>query len=182
MVRAFAQAHPQLRVRLLREPTPGRARAKNLGVAAARGRWVVFLDADSRMSPQLLATLAHRAIAGERAGSIAVLADSEDPIDRGFFALLEFGKRLLGIRAQMFYCERALFNHFGPLDERLQIAEDLDFLRRLQRGGIPVGHVVEGQIYTSPRRLRALPLRLGVLVVFFRWALAHIGIGRQWPY
>ncbi len=182
VVRGFHEEHPELALRLLREPTPGRARAKNLGAAAARGRWVVFLDADSRMSPELLDAIARRTAAGERAGSIAVLADSEDPIERGFFALLEFGKRLFGIRAQMFYCERVLLNHFGPLDEQLQIAEDLDFLRRLQRGGIRVGHVEEGRIYTSPRRLRTLPLRLGVLVVFLRWALAHIGIGRRWPY
>jgi glycosyltransferase involved in cell wall biosynthesis len=182
VVSGFSGEHPDLRLRLIREPTPGRARAKNLGVAAAQGRWVVFLDADSRMSPDLLDAIARRTASGEQAGSITVLADSEDPVDQGFFALLEFGKRLFGIRAQMFYCARDLFNHFGMLDAQLQIAEDLEFLQRLRRGGIQVGHVVEAAIYTSPRRLRALPLRLGVLVVFFRWALAHVGIGRRWPY
>lgn len=182
VVEAFAARHPELRVRLVTEPVRGRGRAKNAGVRAARGLWLVFLDADSAASPGLVHAVLRRAQAGFPAGSIRVVADSQDPLDRGFFALLEFGKQRFGIRAQMFYCRRDLFERLGGFREDLEIAEDLEFLRRVQAAGVSTCHVTEAHIATSCRRLRALPLRLGMLHTFCRWALAHVGIGRRWPY
>ncbi|GBD30120.1 Poly-beta-1,6-N-acetyl-D-glucosamine synthase [bacterium HR32] len=181
-VREFAALHPELQLQVLREPRRGRARAKNAGARAASGRWLIFLDADSVASPNLARAVLARAEAGWPAGSIRVVADSQDPLDRGFFALLEFGKQLFSIRAQMFYCRADLFAQLGGFQEDLQIAEDLEFLRRLEAAGLPTCHVTEAYIATSPRRLRALPLRLGMLYTFCRWALAHVGVGRRWPY
>lgn len=182
VVQEFAAAHPGLAVRLVAEPVRGRGRAKNAGARAARGRWLVFLDADSWASPNLVREVLRHAQDGFPAGSIRVVADSEDLLDRAFFALLEFGKQLFGIRAQMFYCRADLFRELEGFDEELEIAEDLEFLRRLQARAVPTCHVTEAFIATSPRRLRALPLRLGMLHTFCRWALAHVGIGRRWPY
>lgn len=54
-------------VRVVRTHQSGISLAKNLGAGAAAGRWIVFMDADSRMSPELLATVAARASAGEGA-------------------------------------------------------------------------------------------------------------------
>lgn len=182
VVQEFAAAHPELAVRLVAEPVRGRGRAKNAGARVARGHWLVFLDADSWASPNLVREVLRHAQDGFPAGSIRVVADSEDLLDRAFFALLEFGKQLFGIRAQMFYCRADLFRELEGFDEELEIAEDLEFLRRLQARGVPTCHVTEAFIATSPRRLRALPLRLGMLHTFCRWALAHVGIGRRWPY
>lgn len=182
VVRTFAACHPELRLRLLHEPLPGRARAKNRGAHAASGNLLVFLDADSTMAPDLCATIAEAYHAGCPAGSIRVVADSPDIFDRAFFELMELGKRLFHIRAQMFYCSRELFLQAGGFDERLQIAEDREFLQRLQRMEVPVCHVRASWIMTSPRRLRRLPLRLAMVTTFVRWLLAHVGIGRSWPY
>jgi len=44
-------------VRYLSEPRPGVATARNSGVAAARGRWVAFLDDDEEASPGWVAAL-----------------------------------------------------------------------------------------------------------------------------
>lgn len=181
-VEEFARSNPGLAVRIVREPVRGRGRAKNSGARAAAGTWLVFLDADSVASPGLVRAVLRRAQAGYPAGGIRVVADSRDLLDRGFFALLEFGKQLFGIRAQMFYCRRDVFSELGGFREDLEIAEDLEFLRRVQAAGVPTCHVTEAHIATSPRRLRALPLRLGMLVTFCRWALAHVGVGRRWPY
>lgn len=181
-VEAFAAEHPELAVRLLSEPRPGVARARNRGAAAALGEWIVFLDADSRLAPDLVACVRRRACAGWPAGSIRLVADSTNRVDQGFFRLMEFGKVLFGIRAQMFYCRRDLWERFGGFDERLQCGEDREFLTRLQRAGIPVCHLSETWIATSTRRLHARPFRLGMLAMFGRWALAQAGIGRQWRY
>ena len=169
-------------VRVVRTHRSGISLAKNLGAAAAAGRWLVFMDADSRMSPELLATVAVRASAGEVAASIRIVADGRDPIDHAFFWVIENGKRLVRSRANMFWCESGLFQRLGGFDETLHHAEDLDFLSRARRSGVRVGHIHGEWIATSPRRLHRGPLRLGMFTMFGRWALGAAGIGRRWPY
>jgi GT2 family glycosyltransferase len=182
VVQDFMAGAPHLAVWLVDEPAHGVARAKNHGASVARGRWLIFLDADSRMAPDLVERVVARGRQGHPAGSIRVVADSQDVLDRAFFGLIEFGKVLFGLRAQMFYCERELFMQCGGFDVHLQLAEDLEFLVRLQRAGVPVCHVTESWIATSPRRLRTLPCRLGMLAMLARWALAKWGLGRRWRY
>lgn len=181
-VRDFQAAHRDCHVSLLQLPERGRGRAKNAGARCAAGRLLVFLDADSWAEPRLLEAIVASAAAGHPAGSIRIVADTANWVDRGFFALMEFGKEHFGIRAQMFYCRRDLFLAHGAFDEALEIAEDLDFLRRLQRAGYPVCHLRRSWIATSPRRLHTLPLRMGLLATFARWALARARIGRRWRY
>lgn len=171
-----------LAIRVVRSEEAGISLAKNLGAAEARGRWLVFMDADSRMSPGLLATIAARAGAGELAASIRIVADGNDPIDHAFFWVIENGKRLVRQRANMFWCEAALFERLGRFDERLHHAEDLDLMLRARRAGVRVGHIHGEWIATSPRRLHRGPLRLGMVTMFGRWALGAMGIGRRWPY
>jgi glycosyltransferase involved in cell wall biosynthesis len=182
VVKSFASLHPEMSISLLREDTAGRSRAKNAGAWVARGSLLIFLDADSRASKGLVATVVSRHTSGWRAGAIAVVADSNDWLDRHYFSLMSLGPRLFGIRAQLFYCERALFVSLGGFDTRLQLAEDRNLLDRVRAAGIGVCYVDEAWILTSPRRLRRLPARLGVATMFARWLLANFGIGRGWPY
>ena len=107
-VRTFAAQHPDLRLRLVELPTASVSAAKNRGAAEARGHLLLFLDADSRVAPDLLPTIWARATAGERAASIRLVGDTADALDRAFFRLIEL-KTLFGIRANMLYCERELF-------------------------------------------------------------------------
>ena len=182
VVQDFMAGAPHLAVQLVDEPAHSVAKAKNRGASAARGRWLIFLDADSRMAPDLVERVMLRSRQGHPAGSVRVVADSHDILDRAFFSLIEFGKVLFGLRAQMFYCERELFMQCGGFDEHLQLAEDLEFLGRLQKAGVPVCHVTESWIATSPRRLHTLPCRLGMPAMLARWALAKWGLGRRCRY
>ena len=182
VVQAFMAGEPHLAVRLVDEPAHGVARAKNRGASVARGRWLIFLDADSRMAPDLVERVMLRTRQGHPAGSVRVVADSHDILDRAFFDLIEFGKVLFGLRAQMFYCEREPFRGCSGFDEHLRLAEDLEFLARLERAGVPICHVTESWIATSPRRLHTLPCRLGMPAMLARWALAKWGWGRRWRY
>jgi hypothetical protein len=125
--------------------------------------------------------------AGGPAGSIRIVADSNDLFERGFFALMEVGKVLFGVRAQMLYCDRELFLALGEFRPELRHAEDLEFLQRVREhvaalGGGEVDHIRSSRIFTSPRRLQGGSLRSKLLVTFARWLLAFMGIGREWEY
>jgi glycosyltransferase involved in cell wall biosynthesis len=182
VVMRFAAKAPPLAIRLIEEPQAGVSRAKNIGAQAAAGEIIIFLDADSRMAPDLAARIVERTRAGERAASIWMKADSTDLADRGFFNLIEYGKRLTRVRANMLYCTRSAFLSVGGFDETLLHAEDRELLSRFKRRGVPVGHVTESWIATSPRRLHRLPFRLGLLTTLGRWGLGNFGIGRRWSY
>jgi glycosyltransferase involved in cell wall biosynthesis len=180
-VRLYAEG-AGIPVSLVHEPRLGVARARNRGAGAARGKVLVFLDADSRAAPDLTERVLARWAAGWPAGCIRITADTSDRLDRAFFSLVEFGKRAFGICAQMFYCDRELFWSHRGFKEDLNLAEDLEFLRRLRRATVPVCYLEESVIATSPRRLHALPWRMGMATTMLRWALAHHGIGRRWSY
>lgn len=189
----FAERHEELRVCVAHEPRLGVARAKNRGARLASGEILLFLDADSRMTPGLARAVAARRQAGDPAGSIRIVADSDSLVERAFFDLMELGALLFGIRSEMFYCDRALFLALGGFDETIQLAEDLEFLDRvrahLRRASgrakgkrASVCHIRGDAILTSPRRLRTRPHHLGVVTLFTRWALAFAGVGRQRDY
>jgi len=168
-------------MQVILEPVAGRSRAKNAGARAATGEILVFLDADSRAAPNLAAAVRLRS-RKHAAGAIRVVADSDDLLDRWFFGLMSLGPRLFGIRAQLFYCRRDLFWAAGGFRDDLRLAEDKEFFDRFRSAGHPVCYLDESWIATSPRRLRRLPLRIGMLTMFGRWFLANFGIGRRWPY
>ena len=192
--RWLLQAPDTPRLQVLGEPHRGAARAKNRGAAAARGQLLVFLDADSTLGPNVVREVAAAWQGGARGGSITVMADSGDPWERGFFGVVEFGKALFGIHCQMGYLDRELFGRLGGFRPQLHLAEDLDLMRRaaaalrhtgkrMERiGSTPVFGADRDSgacILTSPRRLRALPWRLGLIWLFLRWSLGFLGIGRR---
>lgn len=184
---AFAARNGQLDLVVVAEPSLGVSRAKNCGACHATGSILVFLDADSRMTEHLVRDIVSRYHQDARAGSIRIVADSRVRMERGFFELMELGPVLFGIRSQMFYCDRALFLALGGFDESLQLAEDLEFLRRAkaylrEKGMGTVCHIRTSFIATSPRRLRTGPLHVGLVSLFARWALAFAGIGRRRSY
>ena len=182
------------RLSLVHEPQRGAATAKNRGAAQARGDVLVFLDADSTLGPAVAQDVADAWRSGARGGSIPVQAESDDFWERGFFTAMELGKRVFGIHCQMFYLDRRLFHQLGGFRHELRLAEDLELMRRaaaslgtgngrLQRMG---GSGFQGQnldgscIRTSPRRMRAMPWRFGMIWMLARWTLGFVGIGRRW--
>ncbi|MGH2448497.1 MAG: glycosyltransferase, partial [Chloroflexota bacterium] len=88
-------------LKLAYEPEPGTARAKNRGSQEATGDILLFLDADSQLGENLLSAVSRSRQQGVPASSIRIVADSHNLLERGYFALMQVGPTLFGVRGQM---------------------------------------------------------------------------------
>jgi rSAM/selenodomain-associated transferase 2 len=133
-------AHPSV---LWLEAPRGRARQMNAGAAAARGEWLLFLHADTRLHPGWRTAIDE----ADRDSSFVFgcyrfALDSASPFAR----IIELGVRvrvaLLGLPYgdQALFVRKARFEDVGGFAE-MPIMEDVDFVRRMHR---------EGALFCSP--------------------------------
>ena len=117
------------------EPINQIGRARNTGAAAAAGEWLLFVDADSHPSRELLADVT-REIAGGRclAGGSTVTIDHPSPAARRVVAVWNLISRLSHWAAGSFiFCETSAFREVGGFNLQLFAAEEIDLFRRLKR-------------------------------------------------
>ncbi len=169
---------------LLKEPQLGAGRAKNKGAAEAQGEIFLFLDADSRLSPQTVEKVYEAYKLEFLLGTIRLKADSSDWTANFFFDLIHFGKKIFNIMANMGFCHRELFFEAGGFNPDLKQAEDLEFYRRakkiLKKKRKNWCLIEETPIFTSARRLEHFPLKLGYLLTLLEWGLGgFLGLQRR---
>jgi rSAM/selenodomain-associated transferase 2 len=140
------------------QTAPGRARQMNQGAAAARGRLLFFLHADSRL-PTNFAALVRRALAAPGVSAAAFRLAIDAP--GAGLRFVEFWANLRSRYLQMPYGDQGLgltaacFRELGGFPD-LPIMEDFELVCRLRsRGRIAI---LPAAIRTSPRRW----LNLGV--------------------
>lgn len=143
-------------------PPGGRARALGAGVAAARGRWVTYLDDDDVYLPNHLQTLVGALASGARAAHTSVRQVRCERDAAGAFReagtiavydrACEPGRLLFKNDVPLIALghERALADDAGGFDPAFEIFEDWDFLIRLSRL-VPVVHV---PVVTAVYRVR----------------------------
>jgi len=131
----------------------GRAAQMNAGADVARGDVLVFLHADTRIDPALLARLAATLPATRaRWGRFDVAIEGRSRLLPVVAAMMNLRSRLTGIATgdQAMFVERALFNAVGGFPP-LPLMEDIALSRRLKAAaGRPL--CLRGPIVTSGRR------------------------------
>ncbi|TWT90241.1 putative glycosyltransferase EpsH [Pseudobythopirellula maris] len=139
-----------VRVRGVREPSPGVSHARNRGVGEAAGDWVAFHDDDQVADPRWLAelvALAKRRSALVVGGAVKLKlpAGAKEPSARylrqmlgekvGMPAEQPFNRRQIP-GAGSLMIDRGVFDHVGLFDTDLEIGgEDADLYRRIRAAG-----------------------------------------------
>ena len=124
--------------RVVFEPENQISRARNAGAREAAGRFLVFVDADTIIGPELLVAVMDNLESGKCAGGGAGLAFDSYP-RRGMHAAMRFWNWLAarrGLAAGSFvYCLREAFEAVGGFSEKVYAAEEIFFSRALRRWG-----------------------------------------------
>lgn len=127
-----------LGARVVFEPINQISRARNAGARVAQGRYLVFVDADTKIAPELLGQALDNLDSGRCCGGGAVVV-----LDAG----MHYGARLvlrfwnwisvrLGLAAGcFFYCRRDDFDRCGGFSEQVYASEEIWLSRCLKRVG-----------------------------------------------
>lgn len=149
--------------RFILEGRPGIGRARNTGAKAAKGRILVFLDADTRPSTGLLQEYfkAFREPSVVAAtGPILPLEEASRRVGAGYWVVsvlfvklsILFGRpSVVGLN---FAARKDVFERIGGFNERFQTYEDWDLSLRLRRAGRIV-YLKKAVVETSVRRVKA---------------------------
>ena len=142
------------------EPVNQISRARNAGARVARGRYLVFVDADTRISPELLQNALERLESGRYVGGGAVVRFAERFGRPARFAVGVWNRlsRTFGFAAGCFvFCTKADFEAIGGFSEQVYASEEIWFSRRLgalgRKQGKRFGIIAEHPAVSSGRKL-----------------------------
>ena len=117
------------------EPVNQIARSRNRGAQAAQGKWLVFIDADSRPSRELFEDVAECILDGRcLAGGCTVKLDEPHFLGGLLTRTWNVISRVRKWAAGSFiFCETAAFREIGGFSEELFASEEIDLCKRLKK-------------------------------------------------
>lgn len=174
---------------LVREPVPGRARARNAGARRARGRLYAFTDADCVVAADWLERLLGCSTRAPLvAGGIRLTVGERPNAVERFESLWRFGQEAWvseqgwAATANLMVHDGA-FRAIGGFDPGWRhVAEDVDFCIRAQQAGFALAYCGEAEVEHRPERDLLPMLRRCFLHGFSsNQAYYRIGLGfRAW--
>lgn len=147
--------------RIVREDQKNLARIRNAGAREAFGINLIFVDADSRVSPSL-AKVVSRSLEDPRVlgGGVLILPERWS---LGIFATMLLLLPIAvyyRISAGLFFVRRECFEAIGGFNEELSSVEDIDFAKRLKayakQHGLRFSTLLRAWIVTSCRKFDRL--------------------------
>jgi glycosyltransferase involved in cell wall biosynthesis len=131
------------------------AGARNAGAKAASGEWLIFVDADTLVTPRVVSAAVAALRAGAAGGGCCFRFEGRVPLyAKALVAVAMPLYRIIGLASGCFiFCTRAAFEAAGGFDETLFGAEEAVMSRALRRQGRFV--VLREEVLTSGRKLRA---------------------------
>jgi len=161
------------------EPHNQIARARNTAAKIARGNWLIFLDADTFLSPALLKNTIEALETGRVCGGGSALAFDTKSI--GFFALLLLRtwnpvSAFFGLAAGSYlFCFREAWVETGGFDESVYAGEEIFFSKKLKLWGRARGLkfkiFTDAPVFTSARKMEW----------YGQWELISKMLWMTWP-
>lgn len=111
--------------------------ARNLGARMTTGELLLFLDADTVLEPDALRVIAEEFSAGDASGTLKGRPDSNRFAYKLIYRLKNFINRFVTRNGSsgVILCWRKHFTQAGGFDERLELRENSELIRRLKRFG-----------------------------------------------
>ena len=130
------------------------ARVRNAGARASTGKILIFVDADTIISPAVVRASLAALDGGAAGGGATVHIDGSQPWWGPIllFAVVESMRVMRWAAGCYVFCTRAAFEAAGGFDERLFVAEEIALSRALQRVGRFV--ILRERVLTSGRKMR----------------------------
>jgi len=150
----------------------GSARARNEGAKIATGDTLVFLDADSWMENNVLATIAHTETRNTF-GTVRGAPDTQALQYRLFFVwknAIHYLRLFRGVLGGLLFFDATLFRSIHGYDERLKVNEHADIISRAGKHGGTYRYLPKCTSRTSMRRFE----ERGLVETFFFWVFLHI--------
>jgi glycosyltransferase involved in cell wall biosynthesis len=116
------------------------AAVRNAGIRRSTGEIVVTIDADSLMHHDALGEVERHLATGRFVGGGASFVPERRSVGIDVtIAVVRLSMFVTGLGGAMYWFRRSDFDDISGFDERLAIAEDLDFARRLREHGRRTG-------------------------------------------
>lgn len=147
------------------EPVNQIARARNSGAAAATGDWLMFVDADSHPSAELMSDVAEAIQSGKYlAGGATVSLDEKYFVAELITLLWNMASRWQRLLAGSFiFCEAAAFRQIGGFSLQFYAGEELELSQRLKKYAREAGRKIvilhQHPLLTSARKVRLYTAR-----------------------
>ncbi|MEZ4524741.1 MAG: glycosyltransferase [Desulfobacterales bacterium] len=146
--------------RVVFEPIRQIARARNAGAKAAKGNWLIFLDADTIITPAILKTALKKLESGTCCGG-GIRVDFGTVPSPFVQKVVDFWNMIslkFGLAAGSFvFCLREAFEAAGGFDEKVYASEEIGFSLKIRRWGQKRGMdfciIRDEFIASSPRKL-----------------------------
>ena len=146
---------------VVHEPHNQIGRARNTAAKSARGEWLIFLDADTYLSPELLSATLAALDSGKSCGGGTVIRFDGGRLSAGAHFILGLWNRISTVcqlaAGSYIFCRREAWSEVGGFDERVYAGEELFFSHRLKRWaklrGLEFRILTKTPIRTSARKM-----------------------------